>query len=457
LPLVLIAVAGALSPARLRSTIYFWLGVGLVALLLAFGANTFLYPLFYLLAPGFDAVRQQERVFMLYSFAAATLAGYGALLLIRPITQDRRQVWQKFQRKLHQVGGVALALTGLFVYGATLSTERGDDVNLFFGVLRHHIFGLIILGGTLLLLALRPRRLWRRSWGMGLVALWLIFNLFSVNWRFSLAPRAEPPLFIPVEVSQFLIEHTTGLTQPVRIASGGLLRGGNNAASVYGLEDITGNTPLQLAEVAAFADALPAWRFWQLLNVLYVVDERDIDSEGLARRYEADGLNVFEISDPYPRARFVDQVISTDDLTVLAQDGTDLKTTAIVPANASISLPGQVMTSTASVIEDYPGFLQIATDAKTEGLLVVSNIDYPGWQATIDGESALLYRTNSIFQGVVVPAGRHEVILRFWPDSFRWGNLLSLAGIILAFILFLIGSRYKRSNENGPDLAIRAG
>ena len=438
-PLVLIAAAVVLARPPLRGAIFFWLGVGLASMLLAFGANTFLYPLFYLLAPGFDAVRQQERIFLLYSFAAAVLAGYGALVISLPFNRPTRLAWRTFQRTLLRVGAVALALTGLFIYGATAAGERGEAVNLFFGVLRHHVFGLVLFGGSLILLALRPRRLWRRGWGIALVVGWIGFNLFSVNWRFNLGERPDPALFTPTGASLFLIEHAQAQPQPVRQASNGLLPGGNNAASVYGLEDTTGNTPLQLATVAAFAQQVQGWRFWQLMNVLYVVDDNDIDSPGLARRYEADGLKVFEITDPFPRARLVHQVIEGDDVSVLAQDTVDLKTTALVPADTSISLAGATALSTAQVTHHAPGHLAVAVKAGGDGLLVFSNINYPGWQATLNGQSAEIIPTNGIFQGVLVPAGQHQVTLTFRPASFRWGSWLSLVGVGLAAGLIIWG------------------
>jgi uncharacterized membrane protein YfhO len=70
---------------------------------------------------------------------------------------------------------------------------------------------------------------------------------------------------------------------------------------------------------------------------------------------------------------------------------------------------------------------------------VISNVDYPGWLAAVDGQSTPLYRANGIFQGMVVPAGQHEVTLRFWPNSFRWGSWLSTAGLVAAFVLLLSG------------------
>ena len=440
-PLVLIAAAIVLARPPLRRIMLFWLGVGLVSMLLAFGANTFLNPLFYLLVPGFDVVRQQERVFLLYSFAAAVLAGYGALLISLPFDRPTRLAWQSFQRNLLRIGAVALALTGLFIYGSTAASERGEEVNLFFGVLRHHVFGLVLLGGSLILLALRPRLLWRRWWGIALLVSWIGFNLFSVNWRFNLGQPPEPPLFTPVGVSLFLIEHTRAQGQPVRVASNGQLRGGNNAASVHSLEDTTGNTPLQLASVATFAEQVQGWRFWQLMNVLYVVDERDIDSGGLARRYEADGLKVFEITDPFPRARVVHQVIEGDDVSLLAQDAVDLKTMALIPSGTSISLADVTPPSTVLVTNHTPGHLEITVDTGSDGLLIVSNINYPGWQATLDGQPTGIVPTNGIFQGITVPAGRHQLTLIFKPDSFRRGSYFSLIGILLAVGLIVWGMK----------------
>lgn len=441
LPLLLIAVAVTLSRPSLRLTVLFWSAVGLLAMLLAFGANTFLYPVIYLAAPGFDAVRQQERAFLLFSFAAAVLSGYGALTLCRAIDAETRPAWQGLQRNFHRTAGVALALTGLFLYGSVSSTVRGDEVNLFYGVLRHHIFGLIILGGSLLLFALRPRRVWRRWWGMALVAGWLIFNLFTVNWRFNPEDRPASDPFTPAGVSQFLIEHTAATGESIRVASGGLLAGGNSAASVYGLEDITGNTPLQLADVAAFAEQIPSWRLWQLMNVRYVVDRRDIDGPGLARRYEADGVKVYEVGDPFPRAGMVYDVISGNDWSVLAADETDLRQTALIPAGISLSFTMPTEPPVVSVAESRPGLVVVDIQTGEDGLLVLSNIDYPGWQATLNGRPVEILKTNGVFQGVRISAGENQVRLAFEPVLFKWGVRISVVGIIFTVGMIVFSRR----------------
>jgi hypothetical protein len=163
----------------------FWSVIGLFSLLLAFGGHLFVYPLFYLFAPGFDSVRQQERVFLLYSFSAALVAGFGAAILISPLPDLIWRRYQQFEQGFRVVIVLLFFTTGLFVFGATAATARGDEVNLFYGVLWHHLLGLVMMVGVALWLRFRPRL--RGGWGMALLAGWLAFNLFTVNWRFNLA------------------------------------------------------------------------------------------------------------------------------------------------------------------------------------------------------------------------------------------------------------------------------
>jgi len=440
----LVLMALALVLAQPRREIFFWAGAGLLSFLLAFGGNTFLYPLFYLFAPGFEAVRQQERAFLIYSFSAAILAGYGALVLAGPLSKAARSTYHVFERRLQAILGVALGLTGFFIYGSAAASARGDEANLFFGALWHHLFGLLILGGLLALLALRPRRWLRRTWGMALLAGWLAFNLFSVNWRFNLEPPVEPGPFTANGVTQFLQEALQVQNQESlasgRIVSGGLLPGGNSAASVYGLQDLTGNTPLQLARVAAFLEQMPAWRLWQLMNIRYIVAERDIGDAGLTLAFAEGDLNVFEMGDPFPRGWFVSETeLVPDDAQAIARLAAadfDLRTTAVVAKGVATPLT-DISAATASLVYFSPSQIIVTVEAAGHHLLVLSQIYDPGWQVEIDNVAVPLLRVNVVQQGVVVPPGRHTVELTYRPHSFWLGSLLSLAG--LAVCLIVIG------------------
>ncbi|MCB0166753.1 MAG: YfhO family protein [Anaerolineae bacterium] len=434
----LVLIALALVLARPRGEIYFWAGAGLVSMLLAFGGKLFVYPIFYLLAPGFDAVRQQERAFLIYSLSAAVLAGFGAVVLVSPLSKRVQVILADFEQRLRTVALVALVLTAFFIYGSTSATARGDEVNLFYGVLRHHLFGLLILGGMLLLVIARRRRWLSRLWVAGLLAALVAYNLFTVNWQFNLEPRQLAAPFTPTPAVQFLQQH---LDPPLgRVASGGLLPGGNSAASVYNLQDLTGNTPLQLASVDAFLQRLPAWRAWQLMNVRYIADQRDIGDAGLSLAFTDDAVKIYQMGDSFERAWLVGDVeVITDfnaTLERLATDDFDLRHTAIVADPLAVALSGD-SAGVVQIDRFSANELSLTIDTAAPQLLIVSQIDYPGWQATLDDQPVELRQIDAVLQGVVIPAGSHTVQIKYWPKTLAIGLWLSAIGSLVCLVMMI--------------------
>ncbi len=441
-------------PAPPRSSappLFFWAGAGLISLLLSFGNNLFWYPLFYLFAPGFESVRRQERAFFIYSFSAALLAGFGAAMVVGALPRPIRKAFTQFEHRLRAIGGVAFFITGLFIYGSTAAAVRGDAVNLFYGVLWQHLFGLMILAGMLLFFGLRSRRRLRRWWGMGLLAVWVAFNLFTVNWQFNLADPADVPAFTANGVVSFL-QDAVGpqASQPGRISGGGFLPGGNSAASVYNLQDLTGNTPLQLAGVNDFMQAMPSWRLWQLMNVRYIVDERDIGDAGLYPVFEEDGIKVFEMGDPFDRAWFVPavEVIANEQQAAarLAEDDFDLRGAAVVAKPLRVAL-SPTEGSFVTVQKISPTHLELITQAAGNQLLVISQIYYPGWQVTVDGQPGEVLQVNAVLQGVVITSGQHTVELTYWPAMFNLGAVISTLALIVTGALAVLPALISHRNK----------
>ncbi len=107
---------------------------------------------------------------------------------------------------------------------------------------------------------------------------------------------------------EFLRQLQETSPEPFRISSAGLLPGGASAASVYQIEDITANTPLRFEIFQQAEQTLGSWQRWQLLNVWYVLDRRDLDGPGLVRVYEEGTVQAYRMTDPLPRAWFAQQV-----------------------------------------------------------------------------------------------------------------------------------------------------
>jgi len=463
LPLLLIGLAWAIG--RPRRQIAFWSALGVLALLLSFGGNTFLYALFYMVVPGFALVRHQERVYLVYALCAAILSGYGALALTAPLERARRTVLERFGRVTRYVFLAALGVTFLFVYGS-LATEQRD---LFAGVLRHHIFALLILGIGVLLLALRVRRHLARPWGMTLLVSCIALNLFTVNWRFNLRPPADWfPSTPAIEALRAQLAHQP---EGVRIASGGLLPQGPGAAVVYGFEDVTGNSPLHLAAWEEFQAIVPEWRRWQLSNVHYVLSDRALDGPGLRRLFpqelpqEEKVVYVYAVTDPFPRAWVVHRwEVVRDRATALrriSQDDFDLRRMAVVEHPIDMrSLPHPVEGSFAQVTSFSAEALDLDVQAVADGLLVLSEINYPGWHASVDGHSTQIVTANGILRGIPVAAGRHHVRMWYAPVSVQIGMRVTVATLVggaiaaLFVLLYRPLSRHSRLGRIGQEMTL---
>ncbi len=98
--------------------------------------------------------------------------------------------------------------------------------------------------------------------------------------------------------------------------------------------------------------------------------------------------------------------------------------------------PGLVEHSVEITTYD-PRRVEMRVESKADGLLVVSDSDYPGWQATVDGREVPIYRVNGGFRGVRVPSGTSTVTMVYRPMMFRIGAALSLVGIVLVGLLAL--------------------
>lgn len=70
--------------------------------------------------------------------------------------------------------------------------------------------------------------------------------------------------------------------------------------------------------------------------------------------------------------------------------------------------------------------ISIETQSLSDGYLFLTDNDYPGWQAFIDGQETRIYRANYTFRSVFLPKGDHKVELYFRPKSFKIGMILSL-------------------------------
>ena len=69
--------------------------------------------------------------------------------------------------------------------------------------------------------------------------------------------------------------------------------------------------------------------------------------------------------------------------------------------------------------------IHLTVTSETGGLLVLSELDAPGWQAYLNGEPVETHTVNGIFRGVIVPVGESTVVFRYELRSLRVGLVIS--------------------------------
>lgn len=114
----------------------------------------------------------------------------------------------------------------------------------------------------------------------------------------------------------------------------------------------------------------------------------------------------------------------------------------------------QANDSTASVVltKYEPNSLTYTVNSAKGGVVVFSEVYYPGWSATIDGQAAELGRVNYILRALNVKAGKHEVVLEFHPSSISTTETIAyvaLVALLLAICaaLFVEWKKQKAAKE----------
>ncbi len=88
--------------------------------------------------------------------------------------------------------------------------------------------------------------------------------------------------------------------------------------------------------------------------------------------------------------------------------------------------------STASVVltKYEPNSLTYTVNSAKGGVVVFSEVYYPGWSATIDGQPAELGRVNYILRALNVKPGKHEVVLEFHPSSISTTETIAYVALV---------------------------
>jgi hypothetical protein len=173
--------------------------------------------------------------------------------------------------------------------------------------------------------------------------------------------------------------------------------------------------------------------------------------------YNERGVMILKNSSALPRAWLVSEAEAVDGEEALrrirGQGQFDPSKTVLLEVEPD-SLPnlsgGPISAGSSVRIAAYePNRLILETESATDAVLVVSELNYPGWVATLDGQSTPIHTANFLLRAVVVPAGQHQVEMRYTAPAARNGAMISGFSLLLMCALGLVKARALRQTARG--------
>lgn len=185
--------------------------------------------------------------------------------------------------------------------------------------------------------------------------------------------------------------------------------------------------------------------FWNVLNMLntkYLI-------------YPQGNKPVANINpDAFGNAWIVSDIkwVATPNEEIAAIEDTDVKTTAIVNdefRNVIGDFNPSSVSGTIKLDSYKPNELVYSFNSSKDELVVFSEIwTNKGWTLWIDGNESPLIRADYILRAAVIPAGNHEIMMRYEPKIWKVGNTIQFISslILILGLIAAIVVTYRKSN-----------
>lgn len=329
----------------------------------------------------------------------------------------------------------------------------------------------IVTIGTLLLLAYNAKKL-KATWTVAAIALLCLGDMWSVNKRYlydeQFVPKSEQTAtFRKSQTDELILQDQSPDYRVLNFAGNTFEEnntsywhksvGGYHAAKLRRYQEMIDHhiaKEMQAAyqEVATAGgqmDSVNAAKFpvLNMLNTKYFIFPAGQQGQTVP------------IENPYAfgNAWFVDKVqyVNNANEEIDAIGQVDLQQTAIVDSKFKEALKGvnegyKDSLSTIRLTGYEPNQLVYETSSPKDGVVVFSEIYYPGWTATIDGKPTDIARADYILRAMNVPAGKHTIEMRFDPQSLHVteGIAYGAMALLLIGVIILVWINRKKYGES---------
>ncbi|HEY1217602.1 MAG: YfhO family protein [Bryobacteraceae bacterium] len=412
--------------------------LGVAALLYTMAKFDPLYGIMYTLGPLVEKSRAPIVTLSLFHFAMASLAALGANALISGGAAHCRAV----SKALLWFGGVTFGLFTLVTYlKPTVGSVLVD------GDPRPGMIGLVALLAAGLYYAWF-RGLLGRRWLFGLIALLIIIEQGNeVGWGW---PHFRDTNHMTLVNALY---ETSDLAVFLRSQPGQKRLEINDKDVHFSFGDwyqIPAGHAMTASMLTATSELGGWWddRVGRMYGMNYAVSRTPTHGGQQEVFTGKSGIKIWRTPDTFPRAWTVHQTFMVADDSVGGDNVRsplfDLRKMAVtVKTQPALEQCGQEDRVTG--FAENPSQVWVNVEMGCKGMLIVSDNWYPGWRAEVDGQPAEIWKVNTVIRGVVVPAGKHAVAMRYRPFSVYFGFVCTLLGLAAAVAL------QRRREKDGED------
>ena len=111
----------------------------------------------------------------------------------------------------------------------------------------------------------------------------------------------------------------------------------------------------------------------------------------------------------------------------------------------------QDSTSTVTLSSYEPNDLKYEVKTGKGGIVVFSEIYYPGWKAEVDGKPVEVARVNYVLRAIRVEPGTHQVRLSFFPESVNRTETVAYIAMALFLLALLAGLFFAFKKKGAND------
>ncbi len=421
---------------RDRLPLFFW-ATAIVAALLAMGAHGPLFRFAFDYVPGVRLFRLPHRYEAWLGPAFGALAALGLTEL-----EARWRAWERSTRARVVAG--ALAVIGVVM----IATMPGKTPGLF------------VLAASVIAMAATFASGLGAAWTGALLAILIVLDVTQALPPDRHTRGGAPPAQECVD--REVLAHAPGARDRWRVMDEFAMS--CRAGTRLRVRDLRGyQDPLMLASYEGVIDSLtqhPALapqfgvryalvspHFIHGWDHHYLPRERELRERVRTRvAWERGERSVIELEDALPFAYFVpDREVER----VPDREAALERVKELAPGAIAILEVGEPTGERASshpplaVARDVhlsPDSLSFVIDAPARGVVIVNEVHYPGWRATVDGRSTAISRANALVRAVRVGAGRHEVRMTFTPSDGAPWRLALVVSLVVAVVLALAGA-----------------